>query len=376
MLLLLLLSISIIIWRIKIYKRHALAYTAQENKDKAIPVTLVTAKREIFPIYLYGLGTVQAYRSVQVMARVDGQIQEICFFEGKEIKEGDIIAVIDPHFYQTRHNKAVARKLQTQAQLESARIALARQKKLLAREVVDQQSCDTQQCLVAQLEAAAQADEAHLENQKIQLKWTRILAPISGYTGIRKVDVGNVIAANTTIVTINQMQPIYISFALPQRYLGQVRKALIQSKQLKVFVLDQNSKTVLSQGTLMVVDNQIDPATATFRLKAIFENTDFHLWPGQFVNVRLLVEEIPNSIVVPTEVIQLGSSGSYVYVVNGNRAIMRTVVTGPAESGHTLIQSGLSVGEHVVLEGQYRLQQNSPVNTTLLQEADAEANSH
>jgi multidrug efflux system membrane fusion protein len=357
------------IWKIVAYRHQTFPHLIEEE---VIPVMLVTTKAENFPIYLDGLGTVQAYRSVQVKARVSGQIRETCFQEGQAVKEGDVVAIINPHLYQTRYDQAIAKKLQTQAQLKSARITLARQQQLLKKAVLDQHSYDTQKCLVAQLEAAVQADEAHLENQKIQLEWTKVIAPIAGQAGIRKVDAGNLVTSSSTIVIINQISPIYVSFALPQRYLGQVLQPLMQGKKLQVFVLDQNNQTILNKGVLTVLDNQINPATATFQLRATCKNTNSQLWPGQFVNIRLLLKTLPNSIIVPTEAVQLGPHGdSYVYVVGQEqRAVMRSVVTGPVESGYTLIQSGLSAGENVVVEGQYRLRHNSPVATTLLQRRD------
>jgi len=364
--LLLLLLGAITVWKTVAYRHEALPHPLKE--EEVIPVMLVTAEMENFPIYLDGLGTVQAYHSVQVKARVSGQIREICFREGQAVREGDTIAILDSHLYQTGYNQAVARKLQTQAQLESARITLARQQRLLRKAALDQHSYDTQQCLVAQLEAAVQADEAHLESQKIQLEWTKVIAPITGQTGIRKVDAGSLVTDGSSIVTINQIEPICVSFALPQRYLGQVLQPFMQGKKLQVFVLDQDNQTVLNRGTLAVIDNQINPASATFQLKVACKNTNSRLWPGQFVNVRLLLKTLPNSIVVPTEVVQLGPHGSYVYVVGPEkRAMMRSVVTGSVEAGRTLIRSGLGVGENVVIEGQYRLRHNSPVTTTLLQ---------
>ncbi|QQY10111.1 MAG: efflux RND transporter periplasmic adaptor subunit [Candidatus Xiphinematobacter sp.] len=359
--LLLLLSGTVTIWGVMAH-RHQTRALPRSIKEEVVPVTLVAARTRDFPIYLDGLGTVQAYRSVQVRARVSGQIREICFREGQVVREGDVIATINPRLYQTRHDQALARKLQTQAQLESARITLARQQRLLEKAVLDQHSYDTQKCLVAQLEAAVRADEAYLDNQRMQLEWTKVTAPIAGRTGIRKVDAGNLVTGSSIIVTINQIAPIYVSFALPQRYLGQILQPFTQGKQLLVLVLDQNNQTVLNRGKLVVLDNQINPSTATFQLKAACKNTNSQLWPGQFVNVRLLLKTLPKSVVVPTEVVQLGPHGSYVYVVGQEkRAIMRSVVTGPVESGYTLIQSGLGVGENVVIEGQYRLQHNSHV---------------
>ncbi|PWU11432.1 MAG: efflux RND transporter periplasmic adaptor subunit [Verrucomicrobia bacterium] len=340
------------------------------QKEVGVPVKLATVRQEDFPLYLDGLGTVQAYNSVLVNARVSGQIQEIRFREGGEVHQGDVLAVIDPRVYQAQYHQAVAKKQQDEAQLENARVVLERDEKLLSRAVIDQQTYDTQKYLVVQLQATVQADQANLESQQTQLEYTQVIAPISGRAGVRQVDVGNLVTANSaanvngasSIVVINQIQPIFVTFTLPQQDLPQIRDASQQNQNLLVIVLDRNHRTILSQGTLAVVDNQIDSTTATIRLKAVFENKDYHLWPGQFVNVRLLIKTSPNAIVVPAEAVQLGPNGPYVYIVNERkRALMRSVVIGPSEKGDTLITSGLKPGEKVVTEGQYRLEQNALV---------------
>jgi multidrug efflux system membrane fusion protein len=220
--------------------------------------------------------------------------------------------------------------------------------------------------------ATVQADAANVEQQKTQLDWTQVTAPIAGRTGVRLIDVGNQVqvggnnqgASNNAIVTINQIQPIDVAFTLPQQDLNQIREPMLAHKTLEVIALDRNNKTILSKGTLSVIDNQIDTATATVKLKAVFANEDYKLWPGQFVNVRLLVGTRSKAIVVPSEAVQLGPDGSYVYVVSTeNKALMRTVTTGPTEDGMILIESGLTTGEKVVTDGQYRLQPDSPVTT-------------
>jgi multidrug efflux system membrane fusion protein len=334
-------------------------------------VTLVPAKTEDFPIYLDGLGTVQAYNSALVNARVSGLIQEIRFHEGDYVKQGDVLAVIDPRTFQAQYDQAVAKKLQDDAQLESAKILLARDEQLIKGNVLDHESYDTQKYLVDQLTATVQSDVANMDLQKSQLDWTQVTAPISGRAGIRQIDVGNqvTLGANSAngsaeIVTINQIQPIFVAFTLPQQDLAQIREPLLAHKTLEVIALDRNNQTVLSTGTLSVVDNQIDTTTATVKLKATFANDDCKLWPGQFVNVRLKVGDRPDSVVVPTEAVQLGPDGSYVYVVGqDNKATMSPVKPGPSEGGFTLIESGVSAGEKVVTDGQYRLQPDSVVTT-------------
>lgn len=349
--------------------------------NSPVPVTLQAVTTEVFPIYLDGLGTVQAYNSVLVNARVSGLIQEIRFQEGQEVKQGDVLAVIDPRTFQAQYDQAISKTSQDTAQLESAKILLARDQDLLNKNVLDRQTYDTQKYLVAQLQATVQADLANAEIQKSQLDWTQVTAPISGRTGVKQVDVGNqvTVGANSAngasaIVTINQIQPIFVAFTLPQQDLDQIRGPLLDHRTLEVLALDRNNQTILSKGRLSVVDNQIDTTTATVKLKAVFSNNDYKLWPGQFVNVRLLVADLPDSVVVPSQAVQLGPDGSYVYVVGAdNKASMRTVTTGATEGGMTLIKSGVKSGEMVVTDGQYRLQPGSDITTANRRHATGEA---
>ena len=372
-LLVLLLIAAGLIWRL-IHLRSD--KSSQEGRaggvSFAIPVTATAATREDFSIYLDGLGTVQAFNSVLVNARVSGLIQEIKFQEGQEVKKGDVLAVIDPRTFQAQYDQAVSKTAQDSAQLESAKILLSRDQGLLNKNVLDHQTYDTQKYLVAQLQATVQADQANAEIQKSQLDWTQVTAPISGRVGVRYVDVGNQVTVGgnmangaSSIVTINQIQPIFVSFTLPQQDLEQIREPFLARKTLEVLALDRNNQSVLSRGQLSVIDNQIDTATATVKLKALFTNEDLKLWPGQFVNVRLLVNHLPDSVVVPSQAVQLGPDGSYVYVVSpSNKAELRLVTTGPTEGGMTLIKSGLHSGDITVTDGQYRLQPGSTVTTT------------
>lgn len=336
-----------------------------------VPVTVQTVGTTNFPIYLDGLGTVQAYNSVLVNARVPGLISEILFQEGQEVKKGDVLARIDPRSYKAQYDQALSKTLQDSAQLESARLLLARDQELLNKNVLDRQSYDTQRFLVAQLEGTVQADRANEEIQKSQLDWTSVTAPISGRTGARQVDVGNQVSGGasmaggtSSIVTINQIRPIYVTFTLPQQNLGRIHEALAASTNLTVLALDGNNRTRLGEGTLSMVDNQIDPSTATVKMKAVFPNDQEKLWPGQFVNVRLLLGTRPDAVAVPAEAVQIGPQGSYVYEVTPeNTARMQAVKTGPTEGGLTLIESGLTPGIQVVTDGQYRLQPGSKIST-------------
>jgi multidrug efflux system membrane fusion protein len=384
--LILVVLLTLLVWRLS----HLSASSSlskgngHDGASAPIPVTVKPVTTEDFPIYLDGLGTVQAYNSALVNARVSGLIQEIKFQEGQAVKQGDVLAVIDPRTFQAQYDQAVAKQVQDMAQLESAKILLARDDQLLKQNVLDHQTDDTQKYLVAQLEGTLQADQANEELQKSQLDWTQVTAPISGTTGVRQVDVGNqvTVGANSangssSIVVINQIKPIFVSFTLPQQDLTQIREPLLEHKTLEVIALDRNNQTVLSKGTLSVIDNQIDTTTATVKIKAVFANDDEKLWPGQFVNVRLLVGERPSALVVPTEAVQLGPDGSYVYVVDeGNKAVMRAVTTGPSEAGLTLIETGLTLGEKVVTDGQYRLQPDSPVTTAIHKSANPSDTPH
>ena len=365
---------ALLIWRFYPHSEEASSRPKSRRSQGGggpVPVTLAAVKTEEFPVFLDGLGTVQAFNSVLVNARVSGQIQEIKFQEGQEVKQGDVLAMIDPRTYQAQYNQALSKKLQDVAQLQSAQLLLERDKSLLEKNVLDHQTFDTQKYLVAQVEATVQADDANVELQKTQLDYTKVTAPISGRTGVKQVDVGNQVnvggsSANgaSSIVVINQIQPIYVSFTLPQQSLPQIREPMLAHKSLEVIALDRNNQTPLARGVLSVVDNQIDTSTATVKLKAVFGNEDYKLWPGQFVNVRLLVGKRADALVVPTEAVQLGPEGSYVYVVGeGNTAEMRAVTVGGNEAGFSLIESGVKADEKVVVDGQYRLQPNSPVIT-------------
>ncbi len=372
-LVILLLMIAGVAWRLTHLKKDGDSHGGGHGSGSSspIPVTVTAATSEDFPVYLDGLGTVQAYNSVQVNARVSGLIQEIRFQEGQEVKQGEVLAVIDPRTFQAQYDQAVSKTAQDMAQLESAKILLARDQDLLNKNVLDHQTYDSQKYLVAQLQGSVQGDQANEEMQKSQLDWTQVTAPISGRTGVKQVDVGNQVTgggnnanASSAIVTINQIRPIYVSFTLPQQDLEMVRGPLLAHKPLEVRALDRNNRTILSTGTLSVIDNQIDTTTATVRMKAVFANEDYQLWPGQFVNVRLLVNRIPDAVVIPSEAIQLGPDGSYVYVVGAdNKAEMRPVTVGAAEGGMTMVKAGLKIGEVVVTDGQYRLQPDSPVTT-------------
>ena len=329
-----------------------------------VPVVAGRAERRDFPLYLNALGTVQAYNSVTVRARVDGELQQIYFQEGQNVQKGDLLAQIDPRTYQAQLDQAKAKKAQDEAQLANAKIVLSRNALLLKNSVVDQQTYDTQKYAVDQLQALVAADQAALENAQTQLDYARITAPISGRVGIRLMDAGNIVRSTDTagMLTINQVQPISVLFTLPQQELRGVRDAIQQKKALKVIALDRDNLSVLTEGTLEVLDNQIDATTATVKLKAVFANTNYDLWPGQFVNVRLLLGMKDGAVTAPAKAIQRGPNGSYVYVIGAEEKVaMRAVKVGATEADWTLVETGLEAGDRVVVDGQYRLEPGAKV---------------
>ncbi|MDD5198905.1 MAG: efflux RND transporter periplasmic adaptor subunit [Terrimicrobiaceae bacterium] len=343
-------------------KAHGLR--ADDDATRPIPVVAGAAEQRDFPIYLQALGTAQAFNSVTVRARVDGEIQQILFREGQEVKKGDQLAQIDPRTYQSQYDQAAAKKAQDEAQLANARLMLARNDTLMKSRVIDQQTYDTQKFSVAQLAALVNADQAAINNAQTQLDYTRLLSPISGRAGIRLVDEGNIVRAGdaTGIVVINQVQPISVVFTLPQQQLAPVRDALLQKQTLKVIAVDRDNLTTLSEGELTVMDNQIDSTTATVKLKATFANEDLRLWPGQFVNVRLLLGIRKAAVCVPTAAIQRGPDGAFVYVIQPDSTVKMAVVQpGDSDGDWTLIEQGLSAGNRVVVDGQYRLKPDSTV---------------
>jgi membrane fusion protein, multidrug efflux system len=343
------------------------SHQAREAARGPVPVVAGEAESRDFPIYLNALGTVQAYNSVLVRARVDGELQQVYFQEGQNVQKGDLLAQIDPRTYQAQLDQAKAKKAQDEAQLANARIVLSRDAALIKTSVIDQQTYDTQKYTVDQLAALVAADQGAIDNAQTQLDYTRIIAPISGRIGIRLVDAGNIVHSTDTtgMLTINQLQPISVVFTLPQQDLGSVRDALEQNKTLKVIALDRDNLSNLAEGTLEVLDNQIDSTTATLKLKAAFANTKYELWPGQFVNVRLLLGTKTGAVTAPAKSIQRGPNGSYVYVIGADDKVsMRPVKVGATEDDWTLVETGLQAGDKVVVDGQYRLQPGAKIQVS------------
>jgi multidrug efflux system membrane fusion protein len=332
-----------------------------------VPVVAGKVEQKDVPIYLDGLGTVQAFNTVTVRTRVDGELQQVLFAEGQNVKAGDLLGVIDPRPYQAALDQAVAKKAQDEAQLANTKIVLARNTDLLTRKVIAQQDFDTSKYQVDQFQAMVQGDQAAIDNAKTQVDYTQIKSPIDGRTGVRIVDVGNIVHASDQngIVVITQMHPISVVFTLPEQNLQSVLNEGGANGGLRVLALDRGNTTTLDEGALAVVDNQIDQTTGTVKLKATFPNNDLKLWPGKFVNARLILTTRKGAIVVPSSVVQRGPQGTYAYVIKPDKAVeMRPIKVAQTEANVALIDNGLKAGEQVVVDGQYKLQPGSRVELT------------
>jgi membrane fusion protein, multidrug efflux system len=333
----------------------------------AVPVTIDVASRRNVPIYLSGLGTVQASETVAIRSQVDGKLASVNFQEGQEVHKGDVLAVIDPSIYQAQLDQALAKKAQDEAQLTNAKADLERYVRLVQSSAGTRQQVDTQTALVAQLSAQGRADDAAIESARTFLGYTKIVSPIDGRTGVRLVDSGNIIHASdpTPIVIVTRTKPINVLFSLPQKYLNVVRDAAAKGS-VSVLALDQDAKRVLGQGSLMLIDNQIDQSTSSIKLKATFANDNEALWPGQFVSMRLLSETRDNALTVPQTAVQRGPQGLYVWIVrDDNTAAVRNISVDDAvpSSDVAIISEGLAEGDQVVVAGQYRLLPGTRVDT-------------
>jgi len=339
-----------------------------------VPVSIATASREDIPIYLTGLGTVQALFTVGIHAQVDGKLQQVFFKEGQRVKKGDVLAKIDPRLYQAALDQAKAKKAQDDAALIAAQKDLERSKTLVLKHFETEQIVDQQQAKVDQTKAAIDADAAMIETAQTQLDYTDIVAPSDGRMGVRMVDPGNIVHANDqgSIAILTQTQPTGVVFTQPAQTLDDIRDAMARGT-VEVAAYDRDNTRLLSKGTLSVVDNMIDQATATYRLKAMFNNEDERLWPGEFVNARVLVVTQKNVVVIPRFAVQRGPQGLFTWVVKSDDTVEpRPIQTGTTAGDRTIVTSGLNDGERVVTAGQYKLQTNSPVTITAPRSAETQ----
>jgi multidrug efflux system membrane fusion protein len=328
-----------------------------------VPVSAAEVQRTDVPVYLNGIGTVQAFNSVVVKSRVDGQIVKINFSEGKDVHAGDVLVEIDPRPFEATFEQTKANKLKDEAQLANARLDLARVGQLTAAGHGSKQQLDTAQALVSQLEATVKADEAMIDMAQTQLGYSRIKSPIDGRAGTRLIDAGNIVRAtdNGGVVSINQLHPIFVNFSLPADSLPPIR-ARLKEGEIKVTAQDANGSD-LATGKLAVIDNQINTATGTITFKATFDNDEEALWPGQFVNVRVELDVRHNVVAVPVTAVQQGPDGPFAFLVGQDRRVLkRALKLGEVTRTTAIISDGIQPGDLVVTEGQYRIQAGTAVD--------------
>jgi multidrug efflux system membrane fusion protein len=367
-------TLLLVTWR----SLHKPAAAAVHGATASIAVDIAAAALADVPIYLQGLGTVQAFYTVTVTARVDGELQKIAFTEGQTVHKGDLLALIDPRPNQAALDQAIATRLKDEAQLKNAKLDLERYTQLQPQDLASKQTVDTQRALVDQLAAQLKVDQAIIDNARTQLDYTRIVSPIDGRTGIRLVDPGNIVhaAATTGIVVVTQVQPISVVFTLPEEELGAVGAALAAGK-VKVTTLSRTGGAVLDQGTLTLIDNQIDQSTGSVRLKATFDNANNTLWPGQYVNARVLVRTEHDALTIPDAAVQLGPDGPFTYVVRQDSTVeARPLRVSEGGEGLTIVTRGLRAGERVVTSNQYRLQPGAHVHSAAAPPAVAAMAAH
>lgn len=341
--------------------------TAQKAPPRApaIPVSVSPVQKADFPVYLTGLGTVQGFNTVQVRTRVDGQIDKVAFTEGQMVKHGDLLVEIDPRPFQAALDQAKAKKQQDEANLANANLDLQRYTKL--GEFATRQQTDTQRSTVAQLTAQIAADEAAIANAQTQLDYTQVKSPITGVAGLRLVDIGNIVNASsqTGIVTISQVEPISVIFTAPEDQLPYISEGQ-KAGALKVVAFTTDGKKTLAEGNLAVINNQVDTTSGTIRLKAVFENKDHALWPGQSVSTRLLVRTLKDATVVPDDAVQHSTNGLYAYTVNqDNKAEVHKIKVSYAIDGRSVVDEGLTPGQQVITGGQFKVQPGSLVSTAV-----------
>jgi membrane fusion protein, multidrug efflux system len=343
---------------------------AATTADAPVPVVLADSRTEDVPVYLDGLGTVQAFNMVNVRVLEDGPLIEVRFSEGQNVRAGDVLAVIDPRPYQAAYDQAVAKKAQDEAQLANARLDLSRYQKLVAQNFTSAQTADTARAQVAQLEAQVRQDQAAIDSAKTNLSRTQITAPIDGRTGLRTVDNGNIVHPTdlTPLTTITQLHPISVVFTLPQQDLPAIARAAQSGTPEAIATSEVTGGAAgdaLDRGTLATYDNQVDTTTGTIKLKATFPNADNQLWPGAFVVVRLHVRTLNGVVTIPEAAVQRGPNGTYVYLYDPNGTVSRRLVTiGHEDEQLAVVTAGLPAGARVVTEGAARLTEGSRVSVS------------
>jgi multidrug efflux system membrane fusion protein len=376
--------LGVVVWRIYQNQKQSAANSANQAaalQSRPVPVQVIAAQQRPMPIFLTALGTVTPYMSVTVKARVNGQLEPVKFTEGQQVKQGETIMVIDPRPYKAALDQAKGALAHDQALLKDAQAEYARYKALYDAGVTSKETLDTDAATQGQYQGAIQSDNAAIEAAQLQLDYCTIQSPISGRIGLRLVDPGNMITANTTnLVVINQFQPIAVYFTLPENELPEVLKKLAADKRLPVDAYDRDDVQKLASGYLLTADNQIDTTTGTDKLKAVFDNKNQALFPNQFVNIHLVLENRPNAVVVPSAAIQSGLQGSFVWAIDTDAKGVATsriqpVKTALAEGQLTILDSGLEPGDNVVVDGADRLRPGQIVTASVAHQKSGKSGS-
>ena len=359
-------AIALVVVVFAVWRGRARSPAPRDRAARVVSVVTVPARNGDMPVYLDGLGTVTAISTVTVRSRVDGQLVSLGYREGQLVRQGDLLAQIDPRPFQVALQQQEGQYAKDEAALKNARLDLKRYEALIAQDAVPRQQLDTQQAMVNQLEATLNTDAAQVANARLNLTYSRITSPITGRVGLRLVDAGNMVHASDPggLLVITQLQPIAVVFTLPADQLQPVMAGMARGNHLRVEAWDRDRKKMLDVGTLEAVDNQVDETTGTVRLKGVFSNEGYGLFSNQFVNARILVDTLHGSVIIPTAALQRSPQGTYIWVVKpDSSADMRTVEVAHTEGEDTAVQSGVAAGEPVVTDGVDNLQPGAKVTT-------------